>query len=760
MSHPSLRSCALLLAVLSSALSLSAFAATPPALFTIDAGAPTVLAQGAQKSWPIKVSESNALAAVFKGGMWLPNPAGGQIYAKYQRHVLHANGTWTWVGTVETVHGAQPAVLTFGKGGVFGLVPQASGYPLRIVSNASGTRVVATSAEAMARSSVELGLHGVPDYVIPPKPRTQDGNLADTAIHMSAAAPVPPQAAAGGATVISVMVAYTPGYVSQLGSQNLALTRIQNLVDITNQAYIASGVNVQIQLVYSMQVNYPDNTSNQSALDDLTGLDTNGNPVSVPAALQKIASLRVKYGADLVALVRSYQNATQGNCGVGWLIGGNQTSIVPSQSNAYGYSVVSDGSNGGYYCLDTTFAHELGHNMGSAHDRANAGGTSGAYPYSYGYLGNGANGFSTIMAYGTATTTPLSVFSNPNISTCQNTPCGVPDSNTSSSADNAHSLNKTAPLIAQFEPPAAATPPAQISAYVRNDVNGDGKSDLLWMNASANAFGYWLMNGNSTLGSWTTSVPSGYRVVATGDFTGNGWTDIVWQGPSGSLYMWIGNGSTYTSQSIGNVPAGASVVGAGDVNGDGMSDLLFLNSQTGAFTYWVMNGASITAQSTQQVAPGYTIAAIGDFTGTGMADLVWTSAKNDLYMWISTGNGFTASFVGTYPAGWQLVGAGDITGSGTDDLLWRNQSAGLFGYWLMNGATPTSAHSFAAASNYSVAAIGDFNGDGKIDVVWTSSANDLYLWSSNGTGFNYQYVGTYPAGWNVIPSQLMAAGKP
>lgn len=756
MSRPSLRSCVPVLAILLSAFSVTALAATPPTLFTIKAGAPTVLAQGAQKSWPIKISESNALDATFKGGMWLPNPAGGQIYVKYQRHSLHANGTWTWDGSVETVHGEQPVVLTFGKDGVFGLIPQASGYPLRIVTDASGTHVVETSAAGMARSAAALRMQSAPDYAIPPKVNPKAGGLTRNTPGMSAAAPA---ATAGNPAVITVMVAYTPGMVSSLGSQNLVLARIQNLVDITNQAYVASGVNAQIQLVYTLQVNYPDNTSNQSALDDITGIDTNGNSVVVPASLQKIASLRVQYGADLVALVRGYDNATQGNCGIGWLVGGNQTPIVPNQSNAYGYSVVSDGSNGGYFCLDTTFAHELGHNMGSAHDRANAGGVPGAYPYSYGYVGNGASGFSTIMAYGTATTTPLAVFSNPDISTCQNSPCGVADS-ASNSADNAHSLNNTAPLIAQFEPPATVTPPAQISAYVRNDVNGDGKSDLLWMNTSVNAFGYWLMKGASTIGSWTTTVPSGYRVVATGDFTGNGWADMIWQGPSGDLYMWVGNGSTFASKPIGNVPAGASVVGAGDINGDGKSDLLFLNSQTGAFTYWLMNGTTITAQATQQVATGYSIAAIGDFTGDGMADLVWTSAKNDLYMWISTGNGFTGSYLGTYPAGWQLVGAGDVTGGGMSDLLWRNQSAGLFGYWIMHGASPVSVSAFSAASNYSIAAIGDFNGDGKVDVVWTSAANDLYLWNSTGTSFNGHYLGTYPTGWSIIPSQLMAAGKP
>src|SRR6185437_12548359 len=269
---------------------------------------------------------------------------------------------------------------------------------------------------------------------------TPKGGQEKLMMQAAADAVVRQASAASGPVTIDVMVAYTPGFVTMLGSQSLALTRIQNLVDVTNQAYLASGVNQQIRLVYTVEVNYPDKTSNQSALDDITGSDGT-NPVPIPASLQNIASLRVQYGADLVAMIRSYDNATQGDCGVGWLIGGSQTPIVPSESNAYGYSVISDGSNtiGGteYYCLDTTFAHELGHNMGDSHDRANAD-QPGAYSYSYGYLGNGTNGFSTIMAYGTATDTPLSLFSNPNVSTCQNTPCGVADS-ASNSADNAHS---------------------------------------------------------------------------------------------------------------------------------------------------------------------------------------------------------------------------------------------------------------------------------------------------------------------------------
>jgi hypothetical protein len=104
-----------------------------PTLVTVQGGA-HVLARGAQKATPVAVSEDQAMQAIFKGGMWLPNATGGREYAKYDHHMVHDNGDWTWVGTVQTDHGLQSAVITFGKDAVFGRIPQASGHALRLVT--------------------------------------------------------------------------------------------------------------------------------------------------------------------------------------------------------------------------------------------------------------------------------------------------------------------------------------------------------------------------------------------------------------------------------------------------------------------------------------------------------------------------------------------------------------------------------------------------------------------------------------------------
>lgn len=752
MSYPSLRVLKYLLALslLVGALP-AAMAGSAPTLFSVTSGKAEVLAQGAQKSWPIKLSEDSALDAVFQGGMWLPNPSGGRIYAKYQRHIIHPNGTWTWIGTVSTAHGDQSVVLTFGKEGAFGLIPQASGYPLRIVTRAGQTRVVETSAEEMARSTEALQLRSKPDFVIPPRTKPVSGHdalsPAPTANHAV-------KAAASGPVIIDVMVAYTPGVVSYYGSPSQALTRIQNLVDLTNQAYTASGVNQQIRLVHTVEVNYPDNTSNSSALDDITGVDSNGNPIPVPASLQDIAPLRFKYGADLVTLIRSFDNTTQGNCGEGWLIGGNETPIVPSQQKAYGYSVVSDGSNsdGTLFCLDSTFPHELGHNMGDAHDRANAGGVPGAYSYSYGYLGNGSSGFSTIMAYGTAETTPLYVFSNPNISTCQNKPCGVADSS-SSSADNAHSMNNTASLIAQFEPTADINTGGNRATH--NDINGDGKSDVLFTNSTTHQLLYWLMNGSKFAGWAAFTTSSKYKAIATGDFNGDGHTDILWDA-AGTLHMWLndGRGGFVDKVFLATPSSGWRVVGTGDIDDRGNDDIFWYNPSTHQLTYWYVDGATYIKYGSATVPSGFSAVGVGDLNGDGIADVVWTSSSNKLNVWIGDGIGFTqyqsTAYIGP---GWIASGVGDINGDGYDDVVWYQPSTGGLQYWLMAGSQVTGYKTNYAGSAYSFAGVGDFDGDGYADILWTAGGDNLWMWLHKGP---YSFYGahvqtTFSKAWYVLP---------
>jgi hypothetical protein len=108
----------------------------------------------------------------------------------------------------------------------------------------------------------------------------------------------------------------------------------------------------------------------------------------------------------------------------------------------------------GYY----SFGHELAHNMGSNHDRAN--GSAALYPYSYGYWAPD-NSYRTVMAYdcpnGGCSRVPY--FSNPNV-WFNGYPTGISyDVDPNNAADNARSLNEVRFVVANFRDSAATPTP-------------------------------------------------------------------------------------------------------------------------------------------------------------------------------------------------------------------------------------------------------------------------------------------------------------
>src|SRR3546814_944656 len=107
--------------------------------------------------------------------------------------------------------------------------------------------------------------------------------------------------------VVDILLGYTNGYASQLGSQSAAVSRLVNMTAITNEAYQKSGVNMRVRLVGTQQVTYPDNTDNGDALESLTGYRAGegGGRIDVDTAFTALREARDETGAALVRLVRA-----------------------------------------------------------------------------------------------------------------------------------------------------------------------------------------------------------------------------------------------------------------------------------------------------------------------------------------------------------------------------------------------------------------------------------------------------------------------
>ena len=426
---------------------------TPPARSGALAGASLLMPAPLPGHTAVQLNAS-ALAAAAPNDevtFTLPNGRGSYTLA-FDRLETAPSGSVTWVGYLKDHGPSYRAVLTSGAAGAdgtaaaFGRILTPEGE-FQLGSVGSRQTLVDTYA---ANWQARIGSHG--DARVPP---ITAGLLAAQAARAAALAPFPVQsavqaqaAAPAPVSAIDVMVLYTPGLVASLGTAAAVQARIDNVVALANQAYVDSEVAIRLRMVRAELVNYNDTSDISATLDALTqGTDP---------AFAGVAALRNTYGADLVSLMRAYQGATE--CGIAWTGGSNGTPM--SSYAAYGYSVVANGFNGGFYCTDYTLAHELGHNMGSVHDRVTqaqpTGPSTGAFSYSFGYGVN--NGFSSIMAYASSFTQAPQIgrFSNPYQSNCKGLPCGVSEA-AANSANNTLSLNNTRLAVAAFRATAVAS---------------------------------------------------------------------------------------------------------------------------------------------------------------------------------------------------------------------------------------------------------------------------------------------------------------
>lgn len=693
------------------------------------------LAQNPDAAFQVRLSEEHAFNAAHKGGqIVVPTPDGGSATLTYERHVEHDDGNWSWIGRDE--NGAD-AVLTFGEKAVFGTIPQ-GGESWRLTTAAGQSWLAKNNRNRIA--AMGSGKRAASDALQPPPSAVGDASQSEAPGAHSNITMVATDNALAAVTV-DVLVGYTNGLAAALGGQSQAVTRINNLVDITNQAYANSGVNATVRLVGTQQVTYADATDNGDALEKLSG-QTQSGPTTPDPAFAALRAARDTLGADLVVLLRDFRTPQNNGCGIAWLIGSGQTGIEQADA-PFGYSVVSDGSDvdegdgNTYFCRDESFAHEMGHNMGQAHNAENSS-SSGLHTYSYGYRETTSNGFYTVMAYALpgGSQTGIRYFANPNVS-FGGRPTGV-----ANSSDNAKSMNLAIPVVATFR--------SAGGGHADTDADGDGKSDVIWYHQPNGQLNTWIMNSASVTRSWVQQISPTCLPKGFGDTNGDGKSDIAWTCTNGTAWLWTGTGTSYTQQQVGGFLPGWAMVGSGDTDGDGKSDLIWYNQTDGQLNTWIMNGATISRSWVQQISPTCLPKAFGDFDGNAKSDIAWTCTNGTAWLWLGGASAYTQVYVGGFIAGWTMVGAGDANADGKADILWYNQTDGQLNTWIMNGAAVIGGWVQQISPTCTPKGFGDYDGDGRSDVFWTCTNNTAWLWNSQGTSYTQQYAGGFISGWAAV----------
>ena len=307
---------------------------------------------------------------------------------------------------------------------------------------------------------------------------------------------------------------------------------------------------------------------------------------------------------------------------------------------------------------------------------------------------------------------------------------------------------------------------------VRNDFNGDGRSDILWRNVDGQ-LSNWLGNPN---GGFTPNnanaaavVPTAWKVAGTGDFNGDGRDDILWRNVDGQMSNWLGTANGGFAPNNANaaavVPTSWHIVGTGDFNGDGRDDILWRNTD-GTVSNWL--GTAVggftpnDANAARFVPTAWHVVGTGDFNGDGRDDILWRNDNGQLSNWLGQANGgFLLNddvALTSVPTAWLVAGTGDFNGDGRDDILWRNTD-GTLSNWLgqANGgfvANDANAAAFVPTA-WTVVAIGDYNGDGRDDILWRNTDGTLSNWlgTANGgfTPNDANAAAPVPTAWHVQP---------
>jgi hypothetical protein len=288
---------------------------------------------------------------------------------------------------------------------------------------------------------------------------------------------------------------------------------------------------------------------------------------------------------------------------------------------------------------------------------------------------------------------------------------------------------------------------------VRNDFNGDGRSDIVLWNPSISYLAYWIMNGSVYTGSSGFGLAGGDAPAATGFLSAIPQSSLLARNSSTAMlssYIW--NGSTHAQGIIGQGPGDWNIIGEGDINGDGKDDLLWRNPTTGNFAYWLMDGAVYLGGQTYSPPITYVVAGISDFNGDGRVDLLWNDpGTRNASIWLSVGSGFDVQQIGQYGNDWNMVGTADVTGDGRADIVLRDNAKQYLAYWRMDGAVYQGAAAFGLATDRELFTTGDFDGDGIEDlVIARNSDRSLWLWRSNGSAFTQSTIGQYGADWSVV----------
>jgi FG-GAP-like repeat len=284
----------------------------------------------------------------------------------------------------------------------------------------------------------------------------------------------------------------------------------------------------------------------------------------------------------------------------------------------------------------------------------------------------------------------------------------------------------------------------QVLQMGSGDFNGDGKIDLITLEAGANnqnLIQIYPIVGTGSFGN-RISIVTRASSFQVGDFNKDGKSDIAATlkcCPEGvAVYLSNANG-TFTATT--NTWGASRVSAVADFNGDGNADILTSDNYYPSHQVRLGNGSGqFTNGDYLFYGVNVNFFATTDFNKDGKADLLGSTGQNrsgvdeansrKLIVLTNTGAGhFTASYpsVPLDAIPFDSIAA-DFNGDGYPDIA--NRSTNIFSNNGSGGLCPSFSLTTAYSNKVGAA---DFNGDGKADLIRQVNGDKLEIWTSGGS---------------------------
>ena len=430
------------------------------------------------------------------------------VVAGFERLETAANGGWVWHGHVEG-EADSSALFSVTGNSIAGTIRFADRF-MRIEPAGPGIHYVTQADDTKFKPCGTNASHAV-------------GSSAHSGCSGCQSAATQGGSSRSSGPVADVMIVYTTSAKNSAGGANGMNSLINLAMTETNNGMSNSLADMQVNLVHSAEmVGYSEPSSFSSMLSQLRS-KTDGK-------LDSVHTLRDQYNADMVSM---FVGGSQ-YCGIAYLM----TNVSHSfESSAF--SVVARTCATGYYST----AHEMGHNMGSAHDPGNAG--SASHSYSYGFRTSNSR-YRTIMAYSPGTR--INRWSNPGV-TYQGYTMGA------NNQDNARSLDFNDDTVAGWRvgtPPPPAAPVLTVPTLLAGwpamaTVENNDPGDTIFLAYSIVGAG----PTNTAYGSADLSLPIHHMPSVAADSQGE--AAIVFHVPQAArgLHVWF-QALNYTTTTFSN----------------------------------------------------------------------------------------------------------------------------------------------------------------------------------------------------------------